>query len=100
MYYALDKIAFMGDSKVKTINARFHGFKENARNERPKGKVPRYIVSEAWLKATNNEMMIMGTGPCPIGWDDLVIDDEEIDLEDLAAMKEWNDDDMLEATAE
>ena len=92
MYYALDKIAYDG-GETKAVHARFHGFKENATNIRPKGRVPKVMVNKHWMMKMENEQMVVNSAPLSFEWDSLVIEDAELDDEDAAALADWENED-------
>jgi rubrerythrin len=94
-YYALDKISFDAMAKrSKVVHARFHGFLENANLSPPqrhsgRGLVPHYIVDQHWIEQTKNQDLPLNMSPEPESWKTLQIDDDEIDIRDLRAMREW-----------
>jgi len=95
LYYALDKLS---DQQGKKINhATFYGFEENRNHDVPrqqrKGLVPRFIISMDWLHKSGNELMLLDEEK-PDGWNELTIDDEEINPEDLATLAMWEKEDL------
>lgn len=89
MYYALDKL---GWQHTKATNPRFHGFNENMNNSRPGGKkhVMKCMVNDSWL--LGNTIKLNTSKPL-FDFEALVINDEELDAEDLAALADVEDED-------
>lgn len=88
VYYALDKIGFKG---TKSVNPRFHGFKENANDGRPGGKsrVMLCMVDGSWLERNT---IVLKDGVPAFNFEALSVDDSELEPEDLGALVDWEGD--------
>ncbi|EDR02065.1 uncharacterized protein LACBIDRAFT_332668 [Laccaria bicolor S238N-H82] len=85
IYYALDKISY--ENKAKSVHTCFHGFKENANNDKPKKSVPSVMIDVDWKRRTGNKKMVTQNMQLHFDLDTLVIQDtlEEWEADDEAA---------------
>lgn len=91
LYYALDAISYQAGTRV--VDPRFHGFEDNAVHKRPGGasaKFPEYMLDKKWLEKEDNRRSVIIDDEIKLPFDLVgLVNDNELDGVDLAALRSW-----------
>lgn len=86
VFYALDKISWISET---SNNPRFHGLKANTNKNKPKGRPLRTMVDDTWFEL--NPKVKLNNAVPPFDLDAITILDTELEVEDLAALADTED---------